>query len=407
MAPVRATRRRTRAAKEEAELEKEEDEAAKVEDDAENDYEALREERMRKNRQVMESLNLVAAAERLKALKPKPQQTKAQTKRPAPSAEPLRRSLRTRNIAPPDGADGSAAAHDTVLAAAEDPREKRLEGPVSLTLTVNDLWDDTSLTRFVAELPSRVGDHSQRHDGNNDKSSDWDISAVELRGWGGDDNAQYLSQHKSFKWEDVGVRKVVPERIYSLTLHPSAEKVLAVAGDKWGRIGFFDISLATHGGDTDVVLTLKPHSQPVTQMTHSRDGSKLYSVSYDGTVRCLDYKQPVFHEVRVMEEWLTSVALREEGSNDTLYVGANNGDLHIIDVRLWSASPDTNSHHEYKQTALVRHNNNTGRYVTPFRAQWDPRSRDESSRLVLGNMDRSVDVISGDGKKIASLTSPR
>lgn len=37
------------------------------------------------------------------------------------------------------------------------------------------------------------------------------------------------------------VAKVVPERSFSLTVHPSATKVIAAAGDKWGKIGIWDV----------------------------------------------------------------------------------------------------------------------------------------------------------------------
>ena len=33
------------------------------------------------------------------------------------------------------------------------------------------------------------------------------------------------------------VAKVVPDRIFSLALHPGCEKIVAAAGDKWGKVG--------------------------------------------------------------------------------------------------------------------------------------------------------------------------
>ena len=35
--------------------------------------------------------------------------------------------------------------------------------------------------------------------------------------------------------------KVVPERIYSVAVHPSSEKILACAGDKKGYVGLWDV----------------------------------------------------------------------------------------------------------------------------------------------------------------------
>ena len=43
------------------------------------------------------------------------------------------------------------------------------------------------------------------------------------------------------KMNEFRVAKVVPNRIFSVAIHPSESKVLVVAGDKWGKIGFWDV----------------------------------------------------------------------------------------------------------------------------------------------------------------------
>lgn len=37
------------------------------------------------------------------------------------------------------------------------------------------------------------------------------------------------------------VAKVVPERIFSVAIHPTENTVLLAAGDKWGKIGLWDM----------------------------------------------------------------------------------------------------------------------------------------------------------------------
>lgn len=37
------------------------------------------------------------------------------------------------------------------------------------------------------------------------------------------------------------VAKVVPNRIFSMAIHPSEDMVLAVAGGKWGKLGFWNV----------------------------------------------------------------------------------------------------------------------------------------------------------------------
>ncbi|KFH45657.1 WD repeat-containing protein /-like protein [Hapsidospora chrysogenum ATCC 11550] len=51
----------------------------------------------------------------------------------------------------------------------------------------------------------------------------------------------------------------------------------------------------------------------------------------------------------------------------------------------------------------VRHNNQTGRWVTILKPQWQRRPRDGIQKLVIGNMNRFVDVFASDGSQLAQL----
>lgn len=37
------------------------------------------------------------------------------------------------------------------------------------------------------------------------------------------------------------VQKVASQRLFSLTVHPTADKIIVCAGDKWGRLGLWDV----------------------------------------------------------------------------------------------------------------------------------------------------------------------
>ena len=52
---------------------------------------------------------------------------------------------------------------------------------------------------------------------------------------------------------------------------------------------------------------------------------------------------------------------------------------------------------------VVRHNNQTGRWVTILRAQWQEQPEDGIQKFVIGNMNRFVDVYAGDGEQLAQL----
>lgn len=73
------------------------------------------------------------------------------------------------------------------------------------------------------------------------------------------------------------VAKLVPERIFSLTVHPSASKLLVVAGDTWGRIGLWDVDQPADDDDAPCVVTFETHSRPVKprQSTAGRRASPL------------------------------------------------------------------------------------------------------------------------------------
>ncbi|KAK0625175.1 WD repeat-containing protein [Bombardia bombarda] len=51
----------------------------------------------------------------------------------------------------------------------------------------------------------------------------------------------------------------------------------------------------------------------------------------------------------------------------------------------------------------IRHNNQTGRWVTILKPQWQRHPRDGLQKFVIGNMNRFVDVFAADGEQLAQL----
>jgi WD repeat-containing protein 76 len=49
----------------------------------------------------------------------------------------------------------------------------------------------------------------------------------------------------------------------------------------------------------------------------------------------------------------------------------------------------------------------TGRWVTILRPQWQRYPHDNIHKLVIGNMNRFVDVFAADGSQLAQLGDPR
>lgn len=58
---------------------------------------------------------------------------------------------------------------------------------------------------------------------------------------------------------------------------------------------------------------------------------------------------------------------------------------------------------EMEPTKIVPHNNQTGRWVTILKPQWQQQPADGNNKFVIGNMNRFVDVFAADGSQLAQL----
>ncbi|KLJ10253.1 WD repeat-containing protein [Blastomyces silverae] len=110
-------------------------------------------------------------------------------------------------------------------------------------------------------------------------------------------------------WEPNRI-KITPERVYSMAFHPTEAKPLIFAGDKLGNLGIFDASQTRpvavkveddedeDEDDPDPIITIvKPHARTISSMhLHPSTPSKLYTASYDGSVRALDLEKSISTE---------------------------------------------------------------------------------------------------------------
>lgn len=71
------------------------------------------------------------------------------------------------------------------------------------------------------------------------------------------------------------------------------------------------------------------------------------------------------------------------------------------DASTWTAGHDISK--KMEPAHQVRHNNQTGRWVTILKPQWQKRPHDGIQKFVIGNMNRFVDVFSSDGTQLAQL----
>jgi WD40 repeat protein len=88
---------------------------------------------------------------------------------------------------------------------------------------------------------------------------------------------------------------VVESRIYSVEFHPSPNVLLAAAGDKMGNVGLWKIDALND--ENDGVSLFRPHKSVVSHLEWTPEGDKLFSFSYDGTVRLMDVEAQAWRQV--------------------------------------------------------------------------------------------------------------
>ncbi|GAM85515.1 hypothetical protein ANO11243_035220 [Dothideomycetidae sp. 11243] len=71
-------------------------------------------------------------------------------------------------------------------------------------------------------------------------------------------------------------------------------------------------------------------------------------------------------------------------------------------ARKWSPGHELEDA-EMKPSTIIPHNNQTGRWVTILRAQWQMQPQDGVQRFCIGNMNRFVDVYTSRGEQLAQL----
>ncbi|KAG9232354.1 WD40-repeat-containing domain protein [Amylocarpus encephaloides] len=74
----------------------------------------------------------------------------------------------------------------------------------------------------------------------------------------------------------------------------------------------------------------------------------------------------------------------------------------FADSGTWKTGHDLDAK-AMKPSATIKHNNQTGRWVTILKPQWQLNPEDGIQKLVIGNMNRFVDIYSADGTQLAQL----
>eukprot|EP00887_Chlorella_sp_A99_P003623 scaffold7.g3623.t1 len=201
----------------------------------------------------------------------------------------------------------------------------------------------------------------------------------------------------------------------------------------------------------DGVLLTSPHYQYISGLKWAGGAAaaaQLFTVSYDGSARALDVATGTSQLLLSTEDAeFSAFDVTADGRRaPTAVLGDNDGELCVLDCRanapaaqgltvaarkvntvsidvserlVATASTDTAGSQRIVSTSFdntvrvwdaraglaqlvrVKHNNNTGRYIMPFRAQWTPAA----DGFVVGSMQRCLDVFDASGALLSSLGS--
>ncbi|PGH26564.1 WD repeat-containing protein [Polytolypa hystricis UAMH7299] len=428
---------------------------------------------------------------------------------------PRRTSLRLAGItAESEVAKRKAEVDYQAEKAVQQAKRVRVSGDLDLgnIIVSGQKWDSSGLLGIDATSspPAKYGRTFTAEDIKN--TTDKDLKAMRekmsgLQLWG--------------SWEPNRI-KITPERIYSMSFHPTETKPLIFAGDKLGNLGILDASqsppksVKVEDDDEDaeeddpdpVITTIKPHSRTISAMhIHPATPSKLYMASYDSSIRALDLEKSVATEAYAPastsdDEPLSGVDTALEnphvlyfttldgyfGRHDTRMAGdadssKNATDLYQLSekkiggfslcpsqphyfatasldrfMRLWDLrhlskrDPSPIGEHEsslsvshaafnaagqiatssydntikiydfgakgldswkkghtldesdMQPTTKIRHNCQTGRWVTILRPQWQASPQSPIQRFCIGNMNRFIDIYTSSGQQLAQLS---
>ncbi|NXG66047.1 WDR76 protein, partial [Hemiprocne comata] len=274
---------------------------------------------------------------------------------------------------------------------------------------------------------------------------------------------RYQDSLSSMVLSEENVKKVVKYRVCSMAIHPSDSIILLAAGDKLGQVGLWNVNCkSAEGAHTFVPHThavscmhFSP-SNPAHLLSLSHDSLRCGDVTravfdeiyrseeefssfdfledsastavvghWDGNVALVDRRTPgTSSELSADIGFKRTRTVHVHPVNNQYFLAAGSVDVCIYDVRYLKSQgnqPVSSLKGHTKSVASayfspvtgsrvvtvcaddkLRHNNNTGRWLTRFRAIWDPKQED---CFVVGSMarPRQIEVFQDTGKLLHSF----
>jgi WD repeat-containing protein 76 len=246
------------------------------------DYEKERLANIEKNKKLLQKIGLPSlslAPEKRSAPKPvRPAAPKKKVRREPVEVAPRRSSARLAG----HEADSSVARRideERREQEKEFERLKRLRRAGDFRLDEGG-EDDENTQRMLRELARLPFDREEF------ERESKHVGSVELKAV-----MREMGEMQLFQRWPVNDITITPARVYWIGMHPSTTKPLVFAGDTEGNLGIWDVFASVDEGGTEMpfITSYKLHRRCISQFLFSpTDSSKLYTASYDTTIRVLD-----------------------------------------------------------------------------------------------------------------------
>ncbi|KAG6529773.1 hypothetical protein ZIOFF_011989 [Zingiber officinale] len=398
------------------------------------DYERLRLENIRRNDEMISSLlirskasDLATSLKRSPATQNKPKKAEKSAKKPrAQDPVVVRRSLRHRGL-PPE-----------LTQPKSEPTQPESESPSDFPakreqLLIGDAFVDRSESSD-RNLVGAILSASERAS----------LELAKEKEVGG-----LFDPKRDLMLREENVKRVVGGRIVSVRFLPFWDRTVIMAGDKLGNLGFWDVDMEE--GDSDGVydglIRLMDVQDGTFNMIHSSDyliysicqspvnTSTIYFAEGAGDLKLRDERTGrASNTWGLHEKRINTIDFNPENPN-MMATSSTDGMARIWDLRvLKNHQPDSLKTVQHRRAvysayfspgglrlattscddtvgiasgvnfddqSLVKHDNQTGRWISTFRAIWGW----DDFHIFLGNMKRAVDIISADSRTTTSLFS--
>ncbi|XP_054071300.1 WD repeat-containing protein 76 isoform X4 [Rissa tridactyla] len=374
-------------------------------------YERKRLKNITENAKFFAALELHKSAARLHQIATKSQShaTKSSSRAKPKKAEDetvRRRSMRLQRVEP------SGAPMPEMPAQPEAEEYPQVPaGP--LPMIPEDQMENGKLTEELLTTWMRISEM---------KANDTEEQTCDMKRYQGSLNSMGLSEDN--------VKKVVKYRVCSMAIHPSESIIFVAAGDKSGQIGLWNAVCRSEENLSSFDFL-------------EENGSTAVVGYWDGGVAVVDRRTPgTSSELSADIGFKRTRTVHVHPVNKQYFIAAGSADVCIYDVRYLKSngnkpvsslkghtksvasayfSPVTGNRvvtvcaddklRVYDTTSLpptipvlstIRHNCNTGRWLTRFRAIWDPKQED---CFVVGSMarPRQIQVFQDTGKLLHSF----